>query len=675
MRTSHRRERYSASQPADVGGTIPRHLEGVHPSGLCFDRARLYDDSDNLGGEMHWRHRRLAGRRAGRLRNRLVRAGLSVSTRGGRAMDTARCTRFRTWAALIVLAVFSVPAWAAPRVALVIGNASYAHAPALANPLNDAADIGASLGRLGFSVTRLENAGYAALRRGLQEFTRTASGSEMAVVFYAGHGIEVDQRNYLVPVDARLASDHDVEFETVPLDLVVRAAERASGLRMVILDACRDNPFAASMRRAGTTRSIGRGLARVEPIGSTLVAYAAKGGTVAADGDGRNSPYTTALLEYLEEPGLEVGMMFRRVRDAVLTSTRRHQEPFVYGSLSSEAVYLAAAAPEPNPVQQSGTAEQLAAQVYEAAERLDTVDGYEEVVRRFPESIYADLARSRLKRLESGSKGSATQETAESAAVPTVDEAVAAYERGDYITALRGFRVLADRGDPAAQSNLGVMYEYGWGVARDDAEAVRWYRLAAEHGYAEAQVGLGFMYTNGRGVAQDDATAVQWYRRAAEQGHASAQYSLGLIYAEGQGVAPDDAEAARWYRLAAEQGYADAQNKLGFMYSHGRGVAQDDATAVQWYRRAAEQDHAVAQFNLGTSYAIGSGVAREDAEALRWLRLAAEQGNAGAQYNLGVMYENGRGAAPDDGEAVRWYRLAAKQGDAYAQKALSRRGL
>ena len=157
-------------------------------------------------------------------------------------MDTVQCTRFRTWAALVVLAVLSVPALAASRVALVIGNASYAHAPALANPLNDAADIGAALRRLGFSVTRLDNAGYAALRRGLQKFTRTASGAEVAVVFYAGHGIEVDQRNYLVPVDARLASDHDVEFETVPLELVVRAVERASGLRVVILDACPGEP-------------------------------------------------------------------------------------------------------------------------------------------------------------------------------------------------------------------------------------------------------------------------------------------------------------------------------------------------------------------------------------------------------------------------------------------------
>ena len=138
------------------------------------------------------------------------------------------------------------------------------------------------------------------------------------MVFYAGHGIEVDGRNFLVPVDARLASDQDVEFEAIPLELVSRAVSRASGLRLVVLDACRENPLAVSMQRAGATRSIGRGLARVEPSGETLVAYAAKEGTVAADGEGRNSPYSAALLRHLEEPGLEVGLMFRRVRDAVL---------------------------------------------------------------------------------------------------------------------------------------------------------------------------------------------------------------------------------------------------------------------------------------------------------------------------------------------------------------------
>ena len=249
---------------------------------------------------------------------------------------------------LVILAGFFILLLAAQvqakeRVALVIGNARYAHAPALANPLNDAGDIGAALGRLGFKVTRLDNAGYDKMRRGLRAFTRQASTAEVALVFYAGHGIEVDKRNFLIPIDARLQSDREVEFETVSLDLVSRAVEGASGLGLVILDACRDNPFAAAMKRSGAKRSIGRGLARVEPSGETLVAYAAKGGSVAADGRGRNSPYTTALLAHVEEPGLEVGLMFRKVRDAVLKKTNGQQEPFVYGSLSSKGFYFSKA--------------------------------------------------------------------------------------------------------------------------------------------------------------------------------------------------------------------------------------------------------------------------------------------------------------------------------------------
>ena len=161
--------------------------------------------------------------------------------------------------AVLGLQVLATQVWAGQRVALVIGNASYAHVSKLANPVSDAADIGAALDRLGFAVTRIENAGYAELRRGLQQFALAASTSEMAVVFYAGHGIEVDKRNFLVPVDARLLSDADVEFETVPLDLLSRTVERANGLRLIIVDACRDNPFAAAMQRGGATRSIGPG--------------------------------------------------------------------------------------------------------------------------------------------------------------------------------------------------------------------------------------------------------------------------------------------------------------------------------------------------------------------------------------------------------------------------------
>ncbi len=314
-----------------------------------------------------------------------------------------------------LLALTAAPVLAQQRVALVIGNAGYAHAPQLANPLNDAADMGEALARLGFQVTKLENADYGALRQGLLAFTRAASTAEVAVVFYAGHGIEVDQRNFLVPVDARLVSDQDVEYEAVPLELVTRSVSRALGLRLVILDACRENPFAVSMQRAGATRSVGRGLARVEPAGETLVAYASKEGTVAADGGGRNSPYSAALLEHLEEPGLEIGLLFRKVRDAVLAATGGRQEPFIYGSLSSQGVYLTARAePDPapspgpptsmsEPVSERLTAEQLAAErvFWESAKDSTNPADIQTYLDRYPGGTYEVLARNRLRRLES----------------------------------------------------------------------------------------------------------------------------------------------------------------------------------------------------------------------------------------------------------------------------------
>ena len=225
-------------------------------------------------------------------------------------------------------------AWAAERVALVIGNSAYEHVSFLANPGNDAGAVGDAFERLGYAVTRLENGSHDALRRNLGDFRRAASASEVAVVFYAGHGIEVDGNNYLVPVDAKLAHVDDVTYEAAPLDLAMDAVGGARRLGMVILDACRDNPFVRSMESSGTTRSIGRGLARVAPSGATLVAYAAE------DGNGTHSPYTGALLNYLEESGLDVGDMFRRVREEVLRETGGRQKPFEYGALG-EPVYLA----------------------------------------------------------------------------------------------------------------------------------------------------------------------------------------------------------------------------------------------------------------------------------------------------------------------------------------------
>ncbi len=226
------------------------------------------------------------------------------------------------------------------RVALVIGNSAYLTAGALANPKNDATAIAKALEKAGFGdvtlVTDLDNSG---MRKALKAFSRKAAGADIAAVYYAGHGVEVAGQNYLIPVDAELAQAGDVEHEAIGLSSVLSTVEGANRLRLVILDACRNNPF----KLAGSEgkRSVGRGLARVEPQGgNTLVAYSAREGTVALDGpEGENSPFATALIKAMEEPQ-DVRIMFGQVRDEVLASTGRNQEPFIYGSLGGGIISL-----------------------------------------------------------------------------------------------------------------------------------------------------------------------------------------------------------------------------------------------------------------------------------------------------------------------------------------------
>lgn len=225
------------------------------------------------------------------------------------------------------------------RVALVIGNSAYQHVSSLENPVNDAQDISKSLARIGFEVTTGLDLDYNGMRIALRDFTETAAGADVALVYFAGHGIEIENTNYLIPVSAALKSDRDVDFEAIRLDAIVNSIADTPGLKLVLVDACRNNPFVAQMSRASATRSIGRGLAAVEP-GGVVVGYAARGGTLAQDGGGRNSPYATALLEHIEQPGLELGKMFRRVRDRVVELTDGFQEPFTYGSLPGEDIYL-----------------------------------------------------------------------------------------------------------------------------------------------------------------------------------------------------------------------------------------------------------------------------------------------------------------------------------------------
>lgn len=308
--------------------------------------------------------------------------------------------KLRLFMSAVLLLVLPAVGFAQQRVALVVGNSAYTHTTPLINPKNDAEDISAAFRRLGFDVTTLNDLGFDAMRRALRAFSAKAVQADMAVIFYAGHGMEVNKQNYLIPADARLQTDRDISFEAIPLELATEAVSGARTLRLVILDACRDNPFAASMTRTSSTRSLGRGLARVEPGAGTLVTFAAKEGTTALDGTDRNSPYTRALLKHLETPQLEINFLFRQVRDDVMASTNQQQQPFTYGSLGSQRIYLkqgtGEAPPKPLPPGTPSDGLMELALWNEVKSSKDPAM-FRAYLQRFPKGVFANIAKQRIR--------------------------------------------------------------------------------------------------------------------------------------------------------------------------------------------------------------------------------------------------------------------------------------
>lgn len=309
------------------------------------------------------------------------------------------------WAlAAAAFLLVSEPAFAEKRVALVLGNSNYQNVAPLANPVNDSAKIASTLKDAGFDVVdSRRDLPAAETRRALRDFADRARDADIAVVYYAGHGIEVDGGNYLIPVDARLERDTDIYDEGLSLDRILIAIEPAKKLRLVILDACRDNPFARTMKRTVASRAIGQGLAKVEPTSpNVLIAYSAKAGSTAADGDGKNSPFTAALSHHLTKPGLDVRRAFGFVRDEVLKTTNNRQEPFVYGSLGGEDVPLVPAsrpAPAAAPASPAPSAQAEARRDYELALQIGNKNALNAFLAQYPDGFYASLAKLQLDKI------------------------------------------------------------------------------------------------------------------------------------------------------------------------------------------------------------------------------------------------------------------------------------
>jgi len=358
-------------------------------------------------------------------------------------------------AVLAILLTGTAPALA-KRVALVIGNGAYEHTVPLPNPANDAEVMAGKLRGLGFEVVSGQDQTYGDMRRSVMEFAKKAYGADIALLFYAGHGMQIGGQNLLVPIDARIEDETSLDFETISVDFILRQMSKDVKVQMVFLDACRDNPLARTLaRRMGPSRSgsVGAGLAeiKVQETGGegSVIAFATSPGDVALDGDGSNSPFTSALIKHIDTPNASIQTVMTRVTGDVYDATEKRQRPWVNASLIGE-VFLnknapaastqiaslgtAATTTPPQPVvtapastaaTQSTIAWEREKLVWNTVKDSDTIADYESYLQAYPTGTFADFARNSIKRLESASQ-LASRNTSATDATATPAPAVAA---------------------------------------------------------------------------------------------------------------------------------------------------------------------------------------------------------------------------------------------------------
>lgn len=422
---------------------------------------------------------------------------------------------------LPILAVFLLsPATAdtraSDRVALVIGMSSYATVPTLKNTINDARALAGTLEEMGFQVDVLMDAAKDEALRELQDFAFRAETADIALIYYAGHGVSVQGTTFLIPVDAQVQVARDIVTTSVTMDQMLAALNGARKMSILILDSCRDNPFpdVIDLRdpevAKGLTTGKG-GLAAPAPERGTLVAFAARDGEVAMDGDGDNSPFNVALRKNMVLPDLEIGLMFRQVRDDVLAATGNVQEPATYGSLPGEPFFLAGGA--------TG----------------ETDLGVDDLAAAWSKIVEEDHAN--LQRLaDAGDSRSIV-----GLALAKLDRKRADYDPSGAVALLEK---AAAAGDADAQYRLAKVLEGGFGVTADPVRALGLYQQAADAGIAAAVNDMGyFAYYGELGVPEDRDRALALFRQAADLGHTEAMFNVASFAANGRapGLGPKDA--------------------------------------------------------------------------------------------------------------------------------------
>ena len=501
------------------------------------------------------------------------------------------------------------------RFALVIGNSAYEDAP-LKNPRNDATDMAQTLQSAGFQVVKILDATKKQMQTAITKFHATLlkNPNSIALFYFAGHGFQHDDKNYLVPIGAALNSPSSVNREALDMNNALDAMKEVNtGLNIVIMDCCR-NPLFARSRSLAMSKIRGSGLGVITYPKGSFIGYATDPGNVAADGQGRNGTYTKHLLKSIQTPGLSIEKVFKRTLIGVEQETGGEQTPWVSSAFSGKFKFIESKVEKPD-FQPSG------------------LPGHKEF-----------------------------------------EQATLFKDRGQYAEARPLFQKAADRGHTEAQRELAHLLRQGRGGAEDLTGAINLYRRAAVKGDIDSQFWFGMMNYNGEGTKRNFKVAAAWLLTAAERGDIYSQSRLGLMYQRGQGVEQDDNQALIWYKTAGSKGYKAAQYRAGellFLIAHRGEKSRDPAVKARsnnlykeartWLLSAAGQNFDLAQDRLGDLFYFGLGVDKNFQEAADWYTRAARQGHKESQFALGEMYTRGQGLPKNTTKAITFYTQAAKQ--------------
>ncbi len=541
-----------------------------------------------------------------------------------------------TAASLIIacfLALTTWPAVAENRFALVIGNGAYKNVTALGNPPNDARDVAAALKSLGFTVTLKSDLGLAAMQRAINEFAVESADADVSLFYYAGHGLQLAGRNYLVPVDAELRTANDIAVKTVALDPVLSELGKGNGSHLVFLDACRNNPFA----RAGVTLPAA-GLARVGKLPGFFITFATQPDNVAFDGNGRNSPFATALLGHIATPGADISSMMIAVRNDVFASTGGQQIPADESLLTKQVYFAGSSAPE----------ETLETQLWRLAGKDRDPNLLQAYLDRYPDGPHAADVRSLL--------------TGAGKAVPTVGQS-----QGDIESVLWAVARSERR------ASLAELYlaRYPNGAHVDDAKALITGLRAAEQESSSPEIACERLATHPHdatasmnGVEMDAlkrnaSAAVEFCTQAAEAHPEIAHYTALLARATYAAGRYD--EALTLYRKAAGANDARAMVSLGLMLENGDHAPKDPKAAYALYERAAERGSADGALDLAVALVKGKGIDVDIPRALALLQKASDGGSARATYDLAALISSGVGGKPA-ADALALFRRAGAEG-------------